>query len=185
MRSTMFCPPIGDVPFNLALTNNFAATTNPTANNDTSQGYQVGSRWINTTSDTAFVCVDSTKGAAIWAADGQGSGLSTQGAPASQDTAATLTAAQLLAGIITTAPAGAVNLQLPTGSALDTALPAAGVNSSFDFSIINNAGGANTATLTVNTGSTIVGAAGTAQNVSSRWRARRTAAATWVFYRLS
>jgi len=46
--------------------NNLAASADPTATNDTTQGYSVGSTWVNTTSDTAFICVDATASAAIW-----------------------------------------------------------------------------------------------------------------------
>lgn len=41
-------------------------TTDPTVNDDSSEGYSVGSRWINTASDTEFVCVDASVGAAVW-----------------------------------------------------------------------------------------------------------------------
>lgn len=43
-------------------------TTNPSASNDSSSGYTVGSRWVNTTADTEFVCVDSTVSSAVWVA---------------------------------------------------------------------------------------------------------------------
>ena len=46
--------------------NNFSASTAPTINDDSGDGYSVGSRWINTTSDEEYVCVDSTGGAAVW-----------------------------------------------------------------------------------------------------------------------
>ena len=45
---------------------NRAATTNPGVGNDSSQGYAVGSYWINVTLDCAFICVDASVGAAIW-----------------------------------------------------------------------------------------------------------------------
>lgn len=48
------------------LDNNYIATTNPGVSDDESQGWQVGSQWINTTTSTAFVCVDNSVGAAIW-----------------------------------------------------------------------------------------------------------------------
>lgn len=45
---------------------NLGATANPTASNDVTQGYQVGSRWVNTVADTHYVCVDNAATAAIW-----------------------------------------------------------------------------------------------------------------------
>jgi len=52
----------------------------------------------------------------------------------------------------------------------------------FDFFIINT--GANTATLAVGTGWTIVGAVGTATATSSHWRARKTGVGAWTCYRI-
>lgn len=45
---------------------NFAATAAPTATDDVNLGYGVGSRWVDTTNDRAYICVDSTSTAAIW-----------------------------------------------------------------------------------------------------------------------
>jgi hypothetical protein len=47
---------------------NFAATLDPTVNDDSGDGYGVGSRWINTSSSPRrhFVLMDSTLGAAVW-----------------------------------------------------------------------------------------------------------------------
>ncbi|MGC9100891.1 MAG: hypothetical protein ACP5HC_06505, partial [Caldisericum sp.] len=45
---------------------NYNATSAPTANNDSSQGYSIGSRWIDTTNDDEYVCLDATVGAAVW-----------------------------------------------------------------------------------------------------------------------
>lgn len=50
----------------ITLKNNYSATTDPTVSSDSSAGYAVGSRWINTTDDTVFVCVDASVGAAVW-----------------------------------------------------------------------------------------------------------------------
>jgi hypothetical protein len=47
-------------------TANFTATTNPTVSNDGSQGYSAGSRWINTSNTTEWVCISAAVGAAIW-----------------------------------------------------------------------------------------------------------------------
>jgi hypothetical protein len=39
----------------------------PTAANDSTQGYQVGSRWLNTVTGNEYVCTNTTVGAAVWA----------------------------------------------------------------------------------------------------------------------
>jgi hypothetical protein len=41
-------------------------TTDPTVNDDATAGYIVGAVWVNTTTGTVFVLVDSTPGAAVW-----------------------------------------------------------------------------------------------------------------------
>jgi hypothetical protein len=46
--------------------NNLSATTNPAIGNDDTEGYSVGSKWINTTSNTVFFALDVTTGAAVW-----------------------------------------------------------------------------------------------------------------------
>jgi hypothetical protein len=183
-RAVMFSSDRGDLPFNMPLTNNYAATTNPGVNDDRAHGYEVGSQWINTATGTAYQCLDSTTGAAVWAVDTNGSGLIAQGAPATQDTAATLTAAQLLTGIIQSTPAGAINLTLPTQAAMDTALPKSVAGQAFDFSIINTSAGANTITVLANSWTT-VGLLTMAQNVSGRFRARKTGTGAWTLYRIS
>jgi hypothetical protein len=50
-----------DVP----LRHNSAAST-PGVNDDSADGYSVGSRWVNTTTDNEYVCLDNTLGAARW-----------------------------------------------------------------------------------------------------------------------
>jgi hypothetical protein len=45
---------------------NNEAAVGPTVNEDADAGYRVGSTWINTTADTAYVCVDATNNAAVW-----------------------------------------------------------------------------------------------------------------------
>ena len=42
------------------------ATSAPTVNNDVSEGYIVGSRWVDVTNDKEYVCLDNTDGAAVW-----------------------------------------------------------------------------------------------------------------------
>ena len=51
---------------------NTTATTDPTSTDDVSEGYSVLSRWVNTTSDTVWICADATEGAAVWNTAGPG-----------------------------------------------------------------------------------------------------------------
>jgi hypothetical protein len=46
--------------------NKYDATTAPTVNDDTGDGYTVGSIWIDTTGDAAYICADASSGAAVW-----------------------------------------------------------------------------------------------------------------------
>ncbi len=54
-----------DTETNIA-TANYSATSAPTANDDSGDGYSIGSWWVNVTSDEAYLCVDATVGAAVW-----------------------------------------------------------------------------------------------------------------------
>ena len=51
---------LGDVQ---NIKNNFTATTDPSANDDS---YSIGSVWINISSDLSYTCVDNTSSAAVW-----------------------------------------------------------------------------------------------------------------------
>jgi hypothetical protein len=269
-RVVLWSSSAGDVPANLAFTNNFAATTNPGTGNDSSQGYSAGSEWINTLTNEVFKCTSAAVGAAVWelmttgsgtpgqvvapaastptgagsnagltggaggatsgaggnalVAGGAGSGgnanggdvvlaggapngtgvngvvreegvvLRQQGAPNAQTVSATLTAANILTGIITVAQgaAGASALQLPLATAMDTALPSSIAGDAFDFSLINiSTNAAEPASITTNTGWTLVGdmdvAANSAATTKSaaRLRARKTGTGAWTLYRLS
>jgi len=57
-----------------------STTTAPASANDNTQGYDVGSLWLNTTSNTAYICKDATTGAAVWLSLAGGSGASPVGA---------------------------------------------------------------------------------------------------------
>ena len=109
--------------------------------------------------------------------------LGTQQAPVAKTAAATLTAAELATGIITYTGA-AVALTMPLGTDLDAAFSSMKVNSTFDFHIIN-IGGTNAATVTANTGVTLVGVAAVSANTACNWRVRKTADATYVAYRIA
>jgi hypothetical protein len=45
---------------------NLVATTDPGASNDSTEGYQVGSVWLNTSNGNTWFCADNTASAAIW-----------------------------------------------------------------------------------------------------------------------
>ena len=48
------------------LQNAFSKTAAPGATDDSAAGYAVGSVWIDTTNDRAYVCLDATATAAVW-----------------------------------------------------------------------------------------------------------------------
>jgi hypothetical protein len=108
-----------------------------------------------------------------------------QGAPANiaDGGSMVMTAADLLTSIVTATPTTGRNIQLPTAAALEAATVFA-INDSFDFSVITLAAFA--LTITVNTGVTIVGGAatGAASGSAARYRIRKTAADTFVVYRI-
>jgi len=51
-----------------AAQNNFGAATAPTAGNDITEGYTVGSKWVNMAADPIdiYECVNASEGAAVW-----------------------------------------------------------------------------------------------------------------------
>ena len=104
-------------------------------------------------------------------------------APTSKAAAATLTAAELQTGIINTTGT-TYTVTLPLATAIDTAFT--GINTTnvgFDFYIINTASG--TVTLAVNTGITSVGTLTVLTGISAQFRLRRTAANTYIVYRVN
>lgn len=117
-----------------------------------------------------------------------------QGTPTELTTSATLTGAQLLTGILTANQGGAdvAAYKLPTGTAMQTALPTSfGVDNAFDFSITNiSTVTAESVSVTTNTGFVVVGNMGvmandgTAEVSAGRFRARETAANTFTLYRI-
>lgn len=54
------------VPFGSTVTNNFTATTDPSVNDDSSQGYSVGSAWVNTVTNVYFISSNVDVASAIW-----------------------------------------------------------------------------------------------------------------------
>lgn len=106
-----------------------------------------------------------------------------QGAPGTLNATGTLTAALLAAGIVTSTTAAAVVATLDTGTLMDAAFPEFAIGEAFDWSAINS--GPDTFTVTAAaSGHTVVGAGAVATATSGLFRTRRTAAATWVTYRI-
>lgn len=109
-------------------------------------------------------------------------GARLQGDPGVLNATGTLTAAMILAGIVTSTTAAAVAATLDTGAIMETAGEFA-VGDSFDWSVINT--GANAFTVTASAAHTIVGAAAVAATTSATFRTRKTAASTFVTYRIA
>lgn len=96
----------------------------------------------------------------------------------------TLTAANLIGGIVTsTATASGATLTLPTGTNVDSAFQELQVNQAFEWSVINL--GSYYITMAANTGHTIVGNASLYNLGSGRFLTRKTAANTFVTYRIA
>jgi len=105
-----------------------------------------------------------------------------QAAPGTLNATGTLTAALILGGIVTSSTAAAVAATLDTGTVMDTVLDME-VDDSFDWTAINT-GGTNAFTVTASSGHTIVGQAAVTTVLSGRFRTRKTAANTFVTYRI-
>lgn len=52
--------------------NNDAAIGAPTTTNDNTQGYEIGSRWVDTVGQKAYICISNSTGAAVWKAGSEG-----------------------------------------------------------------------------------------------------------------
>lgn len=104
-----------------------------------------------------------------------------QNAPVALDATGALTAAAMLGGIVTSTTAAAVAGTVPTGTVMDAATNLQ-IGDSFDWSVI--ATGANAFTVTAAAGHTLVGTAVVATVTSGHFRTRKTAAATYVTYRM-
>jgi hypothetical protein len=81
----------------------YTYTTDPTVNNDQTQGYQAGDIWVNTATLASYICVSAATGAAQWVTIGQSGGtlasLNAQYARAVKDWVYTGTTDSLVTGI--------------------------------------------------------------------------------------
>jgi hypothetical protein len=102
--------------------------------------------------------------------------------PATFSGAVTLTNTNLQTQILVTSGLS-YTLTMPLGTTMETLVDWKDVNLGFDFSLINVASG--TVSLGTNTGVTNTGILSVPASTSGRFRIRRTAANTFVLYRLS
>lgn len=106
----------------------------------------------------------------------------TQATPGALNSTGTLTAALMLGGIVTSTTGAAVVATLDTGSVMDAVTDFA-ADDGFYWSAINT-GGSNAFTVTASTGHTIVGAGAVAASTTGSFLTRKTAADTFITYRL-
>lgn len=117
--------------------------------------------------------------------------LNVQAAPTTATGTATLTAVQMLGGIIEATPTAVATYTTLTGTLLEAALPSGIVNDdSFDLTIINLGGAGDIITMAGGTGVTFVGSlliddAGIDITSSATFRFRRSAANTFIAYRIA
>jgi hypothetical protein len=104
-------------------------------------------------------------------------------APTAVNATATLTIANLKAGIITSTSAAATDMTLPTGTDTQAGFSGTYDNFTFEWSVINT--GPSLVRVLAGTAHTVVGSGSVATGTSGRFASRRTAANTFVTYRLS
>lgn len=105
-----------------------------------------------------------------------------QADPVAVNVTGAISAAAIFGGLVTSTTAAAVAGTLPTGAVMDAASNLA-IGDSFDWSVI--ATGANAFTVTASANHTIVGTAVVSTVTSGLFRTRKTAAGTFITYRLS
>lgn len=108
-------------------------------------------------------------------------GWQIQAAPVAVDVTGAVSASAILGGLVTSTTAAAVAGTVPTGTVMDAAANMQ-INDAIDWSVI--ATGANAFTVTAASGHTLVGTAVVATLTSGHFRTRKTAAATYVTYRV-
>lgn len=122
-------------------------------------------------------------GTSRWHLTASGLQIFTQAVPATVNTTTTITIANIQTGIITSSTAAAVDMTLPTGTNMDGGFTGVYDGMAVMWSVVNV--GPNNATLLNNTGHTVVGLSTVSSTTSGRFVSRRSAATTWVTYRIS
>jgi hypothetical protein len=112
--------------------------------------------------------------------------LGDQGTVATATVTATLTVAQITAGILSANPStSAASYTLPTGTLIDATLTNAKVGSTFDLAIVNLGTSSGALTIVAGTGITLAGSATVAVTSSAQVRFVRTGDATYTMYRIA
>lgn len=109
--------------------------------------------------------------------------MTRQAAPAALVASGTLTAAQLGGALVTMNNGAGTAITLPLATDMDAQFPNIGIDSAFDLSVLSLGAGA--ATITTNTGWTLVGLMVVPATNALRFRARRTAVGAWTLYQLA
>lgn len=113
--------------------------------------------------------------------------LSAAAAPQTATDTATLTAAQIVNGMLVATPTANATLTLPTAVLIDAAIPNARVGSTFDLALVNAAPATYTAAFALSTGVTNGGNAvvSLAAATSALFRFRKTAEGAYVAYKIA
>jgi hypothetical protein len=112
--------------------------------------------------------------------------LGDQGTVATATATATLTVAQITAGILSANPStSAASYTLPTGTLIDATLTNAKVGSTFDLIIVNLGTSTGDITIVAGTGITLVGSVTVTDGTSAQVRFVRTGDATYTMYRIA
>jgi hypothetical protein len=110
--------------------------------------------------------------------------LTARAVPVNSNSSTTATATSLRDGMRTGTPTANIDLQLPTGTNMDAAFQELQTNQSFQWSAINLASATHSITVTVNDDHTVVGNMIVPAATTGRFLTRKTAANTFVTYRI-
>jgi hypothetical protein len=106
-----------------------------------------------------------------------------QPAPVAVNSTATLTIANLKAGIITSTSAAATDMTLPTGTLTEAGFSGVYTNFTFEWSVINT--GPSLVRVLAGATHTVIGSGNVAAGTSARFATRRTASNTFVTYQIA
>jgi len=154
---------------------------------DAGKGDDAGTWW-----DTARGMVVEAAGAeddlcSVWLTDPFArtkGGMVKQMTVTAETATATITAAEVLGGLIDGTPTGAATYTLPTATLMAAALNQVGIGNAIEFTIKNSAGGAYTITVAAGTDGTTKGTMTITQSNTKRFLLIMTAAATYDVYSL-